>query len=139
MDFLDASALVKNYIAEAHSDKIVALLARTVPACARLGIVEVGSALARREREGELGAADRRQAADRLRVDALRLHLVDLSAPVANRALEALERHALRASDAIQLASALVLRDEIGSPVTFWCFDLRLAEAAERENFLLPA
>lgn len=47
-------------------------------------------------------------------------------------------RHPLRAGDAIQLASCLVLRDRAELPVAFLAFDRRLNEAAVREGLSLP-
>jgi predicted nucleic acid-binding protein len=45
------------------------------------------------------------------------------------------ERHPLRAADALQLASALFLRESAGQPVLFLCFDERLVAAAKEEGF----
>lgn len=45
-----------------------------------------------------------------------------------------LVRHPLRAGDAIQLASALLLRRELAEPVTFAAYDDRLKAAARAEG-----
>ncbi len=45
-----------------------------------------------------------------------------------------LVRHPLRAADAIQLASALLLRRELNEPVTFAAYDDRLKAAARAEG-----
>jgi hypothetical protein len=43
-----------------------------------------------------------------------------------------LQRHSLRAGDAVQLASCLQLRDELDEPITLVAFDDRLAVANTR-------
>ena len=50
-----------------------------------------------------------------------------------------LARHPLRAGDAIQLASALLLRRELSEAVTFAAYDDRLKAAAKAEGlFVVP-
>jgi len=44
------------------------------------------------------------------------------------------EKYALRGFDSIHLASALKLREELSSPVTFSCFDDNLQKASKREG-----
>lgn len=44
------------------------------------------------------------------------------------------EKHALRGFDAIHLASAVTLREELSSPVTFSCSDNKLKKASQREK-----
>ena len=46
-------------------------------------------------------------------------------------------RHPLRAGDAIQLASALLLRRELGEPVKFVAYDNRLKAAAKAEGLVV--
>jgi predicted nucleic acid-binding protein len=53
---------------------------------------------------------------------------------VAARAVSLLTRHALRAADAIQLASCMDLRDRLQIPSLFVCHDDRLLAAARREG-----
>ena len=45
-----------------------------------------------------------------------------------------IDRHPLRAYDALQLAGCLVVRHGMPEPVTFVCADTRLCEAAGREG-----
>jgi predicted nucleic acid-binding protein len=59
--------------------------------------------------------------------------MVELSPGVALEARSLLVRHALRAADAIQLASALLLKRELREPVTFAAYDHRLKAAARAE------
>ena len=60
--------------------------------------------------------------------------MVELSTPVALEARALLVRHPLRAGDAIQLASALLLQRELREPVTFAAYDDRLKAAARVEG-----
>ncbi len=61
---------------------------------------------------------------------------VSPAALVATRAV--LLRHRLRAADAVQLASALLLREKLRTPISFLAFDERLAAAAETEGLPRP-
>jgi hypothetical protein len=53
---------------------------------------------------------------------------------VVDEARVLLVRHLLRAGDATQLASALLLRRELAEPVTFAAYDDRLKSAARAEG-----
>lgn len=132
--FLDASALVKNYIEEDGSSEVRGCLASTLPAISRLTLVEVASALARRCREGDLSTWDRDRLLADLREDADALYLLELAPEVVSSAQELLVRHPLRAADAIQLSSCLVLQRWMARPVSFAAFDRRLLDAAEQEG-----
>jgi predicted nucleic acid-binding protein len=55
------------------------------------------------------------------------------------RARRLLETHPLSAADALQLAAALVMTEERPTGTEFVTFDIRLAEAANKEGFpVLP-
>jgi predicted nucleic acid-binding protein len=59
-----------------------------------------------------------------------------VNAPVLEAASTAVERHYLRALDAVQLASAIVARDLLAaSDMRFISSDLELLEAARAEGF----
>lgn len=105
-------------------------------ATARLSAVEVASGLARRCREGAFSAAERDRALAALEKDLATLRLVELSPPVVLEALALLARHALRAGDAVQLASALLLKRELRTAVGFAAYDERLRAAATAEGLV---
>lgn len=132
--YLDASALVKNYFEETGSSEVRNLLRQTLPATSRLTAVEVASALVRREREGALDPADRDQLLSDLSEDLTVLYVVELVPEVAAQARALLLRHPLRASDAVQLASCLVLKAKVDRPVVFAAYDQRLLEAARQQG-----
>jgi hypothetical protein len=67
------------------------------------------------------------------------MRVVELSTPVGTRARALLARHPLRVGDAIQLASALLLRRELEEGVSFTAYDGRLNAAAKAEGLdLVP-
>ncbi len=64
-----------------------------------------------------------------------KLYLVQLvTETVIEEAAALLDRHALRAYDALQLAGCLTLRLQLGEFPSFVCSDHRLLEAAEEED-----
>jgi predicted nucleic acid-binding protein len=137
MRYFDASALTKRYVREAGSTKVRRLLSPDTAATSRFSQVEIASALTRRFREGVLSAAKRENALATLKEDLTAMLVVELTAQVVARALSLLQRHSLRAGDAVQLASCLQLRDELEEPITFVVFDERLIAAARMERVRL--
>lgn len=119
---------------EEDSPRVRRWLAAGLSATARLSAVEVASALARRCREGAFPAAERDRALAALEDDLSALRVVEVSTSVVDEARVLLVRHPLRAGDAIQLASALLLRRELAEPVTFAAYDDRLKSAARAEG-----
>ena len=137
MRFFDASALTKRYVREKGSVRVRRLLSSDAAATSRLSHVEIVSALMRRSREHALSEAKRESAVAMLDDDLSAMLVVELSTAVVARANNLLRRHVLRAGDAIQLASALHLRDELGEDLTFIAFDQRLVTAAAAEGLAL--
>lgn len=66
-----------------------------------------------------------------------RFAVVSLTEPVLVAAAREAARHALRAYDAVQLASALAVRETDPRCSHFACFDAELRHAASRESFKL--
>ena len=129
---------MKRYLREAGSDAVQGWLASATPATSRLSEVEVASALMRRWREGAFDKRGRDRALAALRRDFKQLSVVEIGQLVTARAVSLLERHTLRAGDALQLASSLLLRDSSTAPVTFAAFDDRLNQAARAEGLEPP-
>jgi hypothetical protein len=132
--FLDASALVKRYIRERGSTRIRRLLTEGDVAIARLSEVEVASAFARLARAATISVAQRDRAMTTFIADLSLWTVVELTADTTRHARLLLLRHALRTGDAIQLASAMVLRDSIGELEAFVAHDARLLQAAQAEG-----
>lgn len=129
---------MKRYVREAGSDLVRGWLAAGTPATSRLTEVEVASALLRRWREGAFDTKSRDRALAALNRDFQALTVVEMGPSVTARARVLLERHQLRAGDAIQLASCLLLRDTAASSLTFSAFDDRLSQAARAEGLEPP-
>jgi uncharacterized protein len=119
--YLDASAIVKLATEEPESDTLRAWLrGRSSVITSRISSVEVARAIARKT-EGSVAPA--RSA---LREAFTSVSLLELDADIANHAAD-LGPPTVRALDAIHLASALAIGDELTAFVTY---DSRLADAA---------
>ena len=140
MRFWDASAIVPLVVNEAATPNVEALF-RADPGqvvwC--LTEVEVHSALARRDRDGSLErepAATARKSLEELARSWEEIVVLDT---VRSRAIRLLRAHPLRATDALQLAAALVVCDERPEGLPFVSLDDRLSDAARKEGFpVLP-
>lgn len=137
--FWDSSAL-----APLCANQSSSLLARTALESKSVTVwwgtpVEMTAALCRLLRDGHLSRRQFTSAINRL--EALRQGWVEVApAPRVRELAETLlQRRALRAADALQLAAALVWSGERPRQRQFVCFDRRLAEAAEQEGFQLAA
>lgn len=137
MRFFDASALAKLYVQEPESSAVRLRVKSDTAAASRLSEVEVSSAIANRVRAGAMPEVDRDRALATLTDDLAAMLLVELTSEVTQRASALLQRHPLRAGDAIQLASCLDLRDWLGQPLSLMSFDARLNEAAAAEGVTL--
>lgn len=99
--------------------------------------VEVGSAIARLERQATLSSAGVGDALRRL--DDLKAHWRELAPSYEIRALtrRLLRLYPLRAADSLQLASALRARDAAEIDLEFVCLDERLSQAARGEGLIV--
>lgn len=136
MAFWDASAVVPLCVYLPAS----AALRRLARAPGRLVVwwgtpVEACGAFSRLAREGAIGTDGQRQALARL--DVLRRTWVEVlpTEKVRNMAEAFPERFGLRASDAFQLAAAMVWSRERPRNRPFVCHDRRLSEAAGHLGF----
>ena len=133
--YFDASALVKHYVREAGSDLVEGWLTAQMPATSRWTHVEILSAVARRCREGHLTPEQRELIEQGLGEDFTGYLIVELTPEVISVTHRLFARHALRAGDCVQLASAVVLKNRTGEAVTFHGFDQRLNAVAILEGF----
>jgi predicted nucleic acid-binding protein len=140
--YLDSSALGKRYVQETGTDWVRMLIdpkADHTLLTARITMVEIYSALARRKREGSVPAADCDTASRAFTAhSATDYDFVELDLTTVNLSRNLLNRHPLRAYDAVQLASALmanqVLQSANLSPLVFVSADNRLNDAALAEG-----
>lgn len=141
MFFLDSSALVKLYVEETGSERVESLLAAEPAGSAvisRLAVVEAASALTRRMRKGDLTAESLAGVLRLLDSDVQRrFRSIEIGGATIARALQVIDRHALRTADAIQLACALLAAGDArgGGDETVVSSDRELNAAAEREGF----
>lgn len=140
--YLDSSALSKRYVEETGTPWLRGILAPATGnaiVTARITMVEIHSALARRLREGSVEAH-----ACLVAIQAFNRHcakeyrFVDLDLTIVGLARDLLDRHSLRAYDAVQLASALRANRALNaahlSPLLFISADDRLIIAATSEG-----
>lgn len=131
--YLDASALVKEYVEERGSDEVVGIVARAAMiGTALISRAEVASALGKAVRMGvvelEAGLANL-QAFREEWFDLVRLDITD---GLVARADEYAWQLGLRGYDAVHLAAASLWQDALGQPVTLATFDKPLWEAAKQ-------
>jgi predicted nucleic acid-binding protein len=138
--YLETSALVQLYIRESGIERLLRLVAQTSHhrfVVLSLAIVEFHFAIQRRHRDGDLDASAVKNLLarfdqhleSRFIKQGVNDSLIDL-------AIGLLDRHALRAYDAVQLAGCLALKSNSGSDEPpFVCSDRRPLEAAELEGF----
>jgi len=137
MLYLDASALVKRYIAEPGTSEVAqAIAGARVVGTSIISRAETAAALARAVRVGMLT----REAA----ASALHVFRGEWPGLVRVQATEMLIAQAdalawelgLRGYDAVHLASALLYKDSMGQEVTVATFDQQLWAAAERSGLI---
>ncbi len=136
--FLDSSALVKLYVQEPGTDRLLPLTSDRLEnrfAVLAISVVEIRSAIRRRQRAGdidtEVAAAILQNVQSHMETRFIRQAVNET---VIDTALEMIDRYALRAYDAVQLAGCLVLCAISAEPFTFVCSDQRLLEAARSEQ-----
>lgn len=138
--YLDTSALVKLYVREPGTDRLLSLVgnsSETRLAILALAQVELRSAVRRRQRNGEISAplaaqllqAFRQHVEGRFVIQAVTDFVLDLASML-------IDRHALRAFDAVQLAGYMAMRTSTGAEApTFVCSDQELLSAAAQDGF----
>jgi uncharacterized protein len=137
--YLETSALVKLYVREPGTDRVLALADRAAEnrlATLALSKVEFHSAVRRREKNGEIAT----HIANHL-LDSFDRHLESrfvtqmVTEFVLDIACNLADRYALRAFDAVQLAGYAALKNSAGTDVpVFVCADQVLLTAAKQEG-----
>jgi predicted nucleic acid-binding protein len=128
--FFDTSALTKRYVEEEGSEQVRALCSEAdALGVSVLVVPELISTLCRLVRESQLSPEDYRSLKSAMQADLSDADLCDLSQDAFEQAVRCLERHPLRALDALHVGSALVYQPDI-----FVSADRRQAEAADLEG-----
>lgn len=129
--YLDASALVKRYVAEPGTRETARILARAdVSGTCIISRAEVGAALAKAVRRGVLTERAGRACRRALGADWPDLARLPITEPLAVRAEGLAWQYGLRGYDAVHLAAALIWQELLGAEVTLVSFDRALADAA---------
>ena len=129
MLYLDASALVKRYVAEEGSEELIAAMGAAEGwAICRVGYVEAARAV---------GLAAGKAATKRFGADWPSFEVVEVDASLAEHAAELALAEELRSLDALHLAAALLISSD---QLTFATWDVRLHRAAQRRGLaVFPA
>ena len=137
--YLETSALVKLYVREPGTERLLGLAARSSEnrlAVLALAQVEFRSAIRRRERNGEIPSLVATQL-----LEAFERHVEGrfltqtITDFVLDTACALVDRYVLRAFDAVQLAGYMVLKSAGGTDMpVFVCSDQELLLAAQREG-----
>jgi len=137
--FIDTSALTKLYVRELGTDLMLGLAAEgRTQRMALLSVtpLEFRSAVRRRERQGDIDPEDVKRILAAFSADlASRFQRQPVTEFVLEIALNLIDRHALRAYDALQLGGCMALRSSSGEeePI-FLCADKALCRAAVSEE-----
>lgn len=131
--YLDASALVKRYVAEIGSTEVnKAIATAELIGTALITRAEVAAALAKSVRVGALTAEDALAALHIFRSEWFDLVRVQVTELVVAKAEMVAWEYQLRGYDAVQLAAALVWQEAMGVRVMMAVFDQRLWAAARQ-------
>ena len=135
--YLDASALVKRYVAEAGSAEVrEAITQATAVGTALLTRAEVVAALGRAARLGALTQEEALAAIGVFRAEWPDLVRVQVTEVVVTRAGSLAWEHGLRGYGAVHLAAASLWQDALGAPVTLSTFDRRLWGASGKVGLI---
>lgn len=136
--FLETSALVKLYVREQGTESLLSLVSQSDGnefGLLALAQVEFRSAVRRRERAGDISSKVVGLLLDRFERHMLGMFEMQAADDtVIHTALGLVDRHVLRAYDALQLAACLVLTQRSRMSPIFACADKRLLEAAKSEK-----
>lgn len=137
--FLDSTAFAKLFVQEPGTNALIRLM-ETVEDNRKLIAastpLEVYAVIRRRERAGDISAADASAAFEILRIEAARMVQEPLNPAVLEAARQLLDRTKLRWPETLQLGAALVAREMFrGTEIIFVSASLMLLEAARAEGF----
>ena len=137
--YLDTSSLVKLYVEEPESEAVKGLVARSDAVSTSLvAYAEARAAFARKYWERAFTKSQFKKVKDSLNKDWSHLLIITVSKEIALSAGDLAEKHNLRGFDAIHLASAITIKQELQSSVVFSCADEKLQKASMQEGFDQP-
>ena len=129
--YLDASVLVKRYVAETGSDEVNALIAgASVVGTAAISRAEVSSALAKAIRMGLLSQEEAASALQVFNAEWESLIRLQMTEALISRAATLAWEHGLRGYGSVHLAAAIFWQDILGDTIMLASYDRQLWEAA---------
>ncbi|MDH5588329.1 MAG: type II toxin-antitoxin system VapC family toxin [Nitrospirota bacterium] len=136
--YLDTSALVKLYVEEPWSPELTVAVAESeAVATSLIAYAESRAAFARARREARLSTQIYRRIVEAFVEDWPRYISIEVTDRIVKDAGDLAASRALRGYDALHLASALSLSQQVTASVTFLAFDRALSLAAKREALSL--
>lgn len=136
--YLDTSAILKKYFKEVGSKDVISKWKEAMGiVTSAVAYAEVMASIHRKRRE--LARSDRilRKAIESFQKDWETFFRVAAKDDLNDMIDRVLAAHPLRGFDAIHLASALIVHENIQEDFLFGCFDERLASAAKLENLIV--
>jgi predicted nucleic acid-binding protein len=131
--YFDASALVKRHVEERGSRETLAFAARAeVVATSLVSRAEVAAALAKAVRAKLLREDEARKAQQAFAAQWPDIARIPVTEALISRAETLAWEYGLRGYDAVQLASAALFQESLGTPVRLATFDKQLWSAARR-------
>jgi predicted nucleic acid-binding protein len=128
---------VKRFVREPGSDDVLSRLREGDWTTSRLTWIEVVAAVAHRAHRGDLGRRQFQSVLRTIAAESASVDALEIDDEVESGARECLLRHPLRAADAIQLASCLLVAQRFGRRIELLCYDARLAAAARAEGLIV--
>ena len=130
--YLDASALVKRYVAEEGSLEVNELISRADSVLTNLiSRAEVAAAIMRASRMGIINREDARKAITQFRSEWENLQRLPVTEATVGRADSLVSNYDLRGYDAVHMAAALIWREAIGESITLATYDKNLWNIAQ--------
>jgi predicted nucleic acid-binding protein len=134
--YFDASALVKRHVDERGSHETIEFAARAeVVATSLISRAEVAAALAKAVRATLLEEDEAREAQRAFVAQWTDIARIPVTEALISRAEKLAWEYGLRGYDAVQLASAALFQESLGTPVRLATFDRQLWNAARGAGF----
>lgn len=136
--YFDTSALVKKYVLEAGSQRVVGLWEQAEGiTISKVGYAETLAAFHRKKREGEIAAKQLKKISSSFRNDWKSFIRMDVSDELEKLVDRLVAKYPLRGFDAIHLAASLSLKKLFKSQLAFVAADRRLLDAAAKERLMI--
>jgi len=135
MLYVDSSALVKKYVEETGSDRVLKLMARSgFVVTSKLAYPELLAGLSRKKREKGITEKDHRDALADFESDWNAFLIIEFQDELLAVIKQLTMKHALKGADLVHLASALWIQKAAKEKVTFVASDIQLLRAAKAEK-----